>query len=86
VRCAEEAGRACRGLAAKAPFLRRLRRRHWCGDVEGAVRVIGEELPRARPDSSLATVGEYLRARQAYIPDYQARWRACRYIGSGGAV
>jgi hypothetical protein len=29
------------------------------------------------------TFGEYLRARRAYIPDYRARWRACRYIGSG---
>jgi hypothetical protein len=71
-RCTEEASRAWRGRAAKAPFLRRLWRRHWCGDVEGAVRVIGEELPRARPGTSLATFGEYLE-----------RWRACRYIGSG---
>jgi hypothetical protein len=45
--------------------------------------VIGEEVPRARPGSSLATFGEYLLARQAYIPDYRARWKACRYIGSG---
>jgi hypothetical protein len=83
VRCAEEASRACRGCAAKARFLRRLRRRLWRGDVEGAVRVIGEEVPRARPGSSLATFSEYLRARREYIPDYRARWRACRYIGSG---
>jgi hypothetical protein len=82
-RCAEEASRACRGRAATARFLRRLRRRIWRGDVPGAVCVIGEEVPRARPGSSLATFGEYLRARQAYIPDYRARWRACCYIGSG---
>jgi hypothetical protein len=69
--------------AAKVRFLRRLRRRLWRGDVYGAVRVIDEEVPRARPGSSLATFGEYLRARQAYIPDYRERWRACRYIGSG---
>jgi hypothetical protein len=83
VRCAEEASRACRGRAAKARFLRRLRLRLWRGDVPGAMRVIGEEVPRARPGSSLATFGEYLRARQAYIPDYRARWQACRHIGSG---
>jgi hypothetical protein len=83
VRCAEEASRACRGRAAKARFLRRLRRRLWRGDVPGAVRVISEEAPRARPGSSLTTFGEYLRARRAHIPDYRARWRACRYIGSG---
>jgi hypothetical protein len=83
VRCAEEASRACRGRAAKARFLRRLRRRLWRGDVPGAVRVISEEVPHARPGSSLTTFGEYLRARQEYIPDYRARWRACRYIGSG---
>ncbi len=45
--------------------------------------VIHEEVPRARPGASLATFGEYTRARQPYIPDYRARWRACRYIGSG---
>jgi hypothetical protein len=83
VRCAEEASRACRGSAAKVRFLRRLRRRLWRGDVEGAVYMIKEEVPRARPGSSLVTFGEYLRARRAYIPDYRARWRACRYIGSG---
>jgi hypothetical protein len=83
VRCAEEASRACRGRAAKARFLRRLRRRLWRGDVLGAVRVISEEVPHARPGSALTTFGEYLRARQAYIPDYRARWQACRYIGSG---
>ncbi|MDB5058006.1 MAG: hypothetical protein JWO59_1478 [Chloroflexi bacterium] len=55
-----------------------LRRRLWRGDVEGAVRVIGEEVPRARPGSSLATFGEYLRARRRYIPDYRTRWRARR--------
>jgi hypothetical protein len=83
VRCAEEASRACRGRAAKVRFLRRLRRQLWRGDVPGAVRVISEEVPRSRPGSSLATFGEYLQARQEYIPDYWARWRACRYIGSG---
>jgi hypothetical protein len=51
--------------------------------VPGAVRVIREEVPRARPGAALVTFGEYLQARQAYIPDYRARWRACRYIGSG---
>jgi hypothetical protein len=83
VRYAEEASRACRGRAAKARFLRRLRRRLWRGDVPGAVRVIGEEVSHARPGSALTTFGAYLRARQEYIPDYRARWRACRYIGSG---
>jgi hypothetical protein len=83
VRCAEEACRACHGHAAKAWFLRRLRRRLWRGDVPGAVRVIREEVPRARPGAALVTFGEYLQARQAYIPDYRARWQACRYIGSG---
>ena len=83
VRCAEEASRACRGRAAKARFLRRLRRRLWRGDVPGAVQVISEEVPQARPGSSLATFGEYLLARQEYIPDYRMRWRSCRYIGSG---
>jgi hypothetical protein len=83
VRCAEEASRACRGRAAKARFLRRLRRRLWRGDVPDTVRVISEEVPHARPGSSLVTFAEYLQARQAYIPDYRARWRTCRYIGSG---
>jgi hypothetical protein len=83
VRCAEEASRACRGRTATARFLRRLRRRLWRGDVAGAVRVIGAKAPRARPGSSLATFGEYLLARQAHIPDYRARWRACQSIGSG---
>jgi hypothetical protein len=83
VRCAEEASRACHGRPAKARFLRRLRRRLWQGDVSGAVRVIREEVPRARPGAALGTFGEYLQARQEYIPDYRARWRACRYIGSG---
>jgi hypothetical protein len=58
VRCAEEASRACRGRAAKARFLRRLRRRRWRGDVPGAVRVIGEEVPHARPGAALTTFGE----------------------------
>jgi hypothetical protein len=83
VRCAEEASRACRDRAAKARFLRRLRRRLWRGDVPGAVRVISEEVPRARPGAALVTFGAYLQARQAYIPDYRERWRACHYIGSG---
>jgi hypothetical protein len=51
--------------------------------VAGALGVIGEEVPHTRPGSSLPTFGEYLLARQAYIPDYRERWRACRYIGSG---
>jgi hypothetical protein len=71
VRCAE--GRA--GLAVAM----RPRR----GSSGACVGDSGEDVPRTRPGSSLITFGEYLRARQEYIPDYRARWRACRYIGSG---
>jgi hypothetical protein len=51
--------------------------------VPGAVRVISEEVTHARSGSSLTTFGEYLQARQEYIPDYRARWRARRSTGSG---
>lgn len=63
VRCAEEASRAFRGHAAKACFLRRLRRHLWRGAVDRAITVLEEELPRARSGSTLAAFAEYRRAR-----------------------
>jgi hypothetical protein len=83
VRCAEEASRACRGRAASACFLRRLRRHLWRGDVTKALAVIEQELPRARSGATLAAFADYLRARKPYIVNYRDRWRAFRYIGSG---
>lgn len=82
-KCVDLSGRICRGRAHKARFLRRLLRYLWCGDVTAARRVLEEERLRAKDHAVVQTLGDYLEARQAYIPNYRARRRACQYIGSG---
>lgn len=53
------------------------------GDVAAALRVLEEERPRAKNQAVVATLRDYVQARQPYIPNYRERRRSCQYIGSG---
>ncbi len=81
-KCSDLSSRICRGKAAKVRFLRRLYRRLWCGDVPGAVAVLEAERAETKNAAKLDELIGYLRARQAWIPNYRQRRIERTYIGS----
>ncbi len=81
-KCLELSSRICRGKLAKAQFLRRLYRRLWGGDVQGAIAVLEAERPQARNEAKLDELIGYLRARAPWIPNYRQRRIERQYIGS----
>jgi hypothetical protein len=82
-KCRDLAGRFCHGRAAKARLLRRLYRRLWRGEVDGALHLLTNYRPQARNPEALATLRTYLATRAAWIPNYLARRRRRQFIGSG---
>jgi Uncharacterised protein family (UPF0236) len=81
-KCQDLSSRICRGKLDKAQFLRRLYRRLWCGDVQGALVVLETQRAEAKNEVKLDELIAYLRARAAWIPNYRQRRRECTYIGS----
>jgi len=81
-KCLELSSRICRGKLVKAQFLRRLYRRLWGGDVQGAIAVLEAERPQAKNEAKLDELIGYLRARAPWIPNYRQRRIDRQYIGS----
>ncbi len=81
-KCQDLSSRICRGKLAKAHFLRRLYRRLWRGDVEGAIVVLETQRAEAKNEAKLDELISYLRARALWIPDYRQRRIEREYIGS----
>ncbi len=81
-KCLELASSICRGKLAKAQLLRRLYRRLWRGNVQGAIAVLEAERPEAKNAAKLDELIGYLQARTAWIPDYRQRRIERKYIGS----
>jgi len=81
-KCLELSSRICRGKTAKAHLLRRLYRRLWRGDVPNAIAVLEAEREETTNEAKLDELIAYLRARQAWIPNYRQRRIEQRYIAS----
>jgi Uncharacterised protein family (UPF0236) len=81
-KCLELSSRICQSKVAKAHFLRRLYRRLWRGDVEGALVVLETQRPEAKSEAKLDELIAYLRARALWIPNYRQRLLDRQYIGS----
>ena len=82
-KCAEPGSRICHGHLAKERFLPQVQRRLWRGDVDGTCAYLEAYRPQARNSEKLEELLAYLRARQAFLPNYQQRYIARQYIGSG---
>ncbi len=81
-KCYELSSRICQGKMAKARFLRRLYRRLWRGDVQGALVVLEAERPETKNEAKLDELIGYLQAREVWIPNYRQRRIERTYIGS----
>lgn len=82
-KCCEMASLICRGRRAKKPLLKVVVGCLWQGQVAEAIRALEAHRPLAKNLEKLDELIGYLQARQPYIPNYRARRRECRYIGSG---
>lgn len=81
-KCYDLSSRICHGKTVKAQLLRRLYRRLWRGDVPGAIAILEAERLATKNEAKLDELIAYLRARQAWIPDYRQRRIERTYIGS----
>jgi len=81
-KCLDLSSRICRGKLAKVQMLRRLYRRLWCGDVEGAIVVLETQRAETKNETKLDELISYLGSRQAWIPNYRQRRIERKYIGS----
>ncbi len=66
-KCYELSSRICQGKMAKARFLRRLYRRLWRGDVQGALVVLEAERPETKNEAKLDELIGYLQVREVWI-------------------
>ncbi|HSH81348.1 MAG TPA: UPF0236 family protein [Herpetosiphonaceae bacterium] len=82
-KCLDLSSRICRGKLTKVQLLRRLYRRLWRGDVEGALVALETHRAETKNEAKLDELISYLRARQAWIPNYRQRRIERKYIGSG---
>ncbi len=82
-KCLDLSSRICRGKLAKVQLLRRLYRRLWRGDVEGALVALETHRAETKNEAKLDELISYLRARQAWIPNDRQRRIERKYIGSG---
>jgi hypothetical protein len=82
-KCVEMSSLICRGRGAKKSLLKRVLSCLWQGQVEEAIAALEAYRPDAKNLAKLDELIGYLRDRALYIPNYRARRRECRYIGSG---
>jgi hypothetical protein len=82
-KCAEMASLICRGRRAKKPLLKVVIGCLWQGQVAEAITALEAHRPVAKNLEKLDELIGYLHAREPSIPNYRARRRECRYIGSG---
>lgn len=84
-KCYDLTSMICKGRQAKAELLLQLHRHLWRGQVDAAIDLLQAYRPQAKNDSALDKLINYLRERQAYIPNYSQRRRDRAYIGNGHA-
>jgi len=75
----------CRGRAAKAKLLGQLIFQLWRGQVDEAVALLETYRPQTKNIEKLDELINYLQNRRAYIPNYKARRKHRKYIGSAHA-
>jgi len=75
----------CRGRKAKAELLGLLLKPLWRGHVQDAIDILEEYRPQAKNVEKLDELINYLKNRQAYIPNYRERRAQRQYIGSAHA-
>jgi hypothetical protein len=81
-KCYDLTSLICRGRKAKAELLGRLLRHLWHGQVQDAIDILEAYRPQAKNVEKLDELINYLKNRQAYIPNYRERRAQRLYIGS----
>ena len=82
-KCSDLSSMICAGRTAKRPFLLRLVRCLWRGDVDAALTHLRAFRPKAKNQEKLDELLTYLQERRAYLPNYRHRRQMRSYIGSG---
>ena len=82
-KCYDLTSLICRGRKAKGELLRLLLKHLWRGQVQDAIDILEEYRPQAKNVEKLDELINYLKNRQAYIPNYRERRAQRQYIGSG---
>jgi hypothetical protein len=82
-KCYDLTSLICRGRKAKDELLQLLLKHLWRGQVQDAVDILEEYRPQAKNVEKLDELINYLKNRQAYIPNYRERRAQRQYIGSG---
>ena len=81
-KCYELTSLICRGRQAKAELLGWLLKHLWRGQVQEAIGILEQYRPQAKNLEKLNELINYLKNRQAYIPNYRERRAQRHYIGS----
>jgi len=81
-KCYDLTSLICRGRKAKAELLKLLLKHLWRGQVQDAMDILEEYRPQAKNVEKLDELINYLKNRQAYIPNYRERRAQRQYIGS----
>jgi hypothetical protein len=84
-KCYELTSMICRGRKAKVELLRLLLKHLWRGQVQDAITILEAYRPQAKNIEKLDELINYLKNRQAYIPNYRERRAQRQYIGSAHA-
>ena len=81
-KCYDLTSLICRGRQAKAELLGGLLKHLWRGQVQEAIAILEQYRPQAKNLEKLTELINYLKNRQAYIPNYRERRAQRHYIGS----
>jgi len=81
-KCYDLTSLICRGRKAKAELLGLLLKHLWRGQVQDALDILEEYRPQAKNPEKLDELTNYLKSRQACIPNYRERRAQRQYIGS----
>jgi len=81
-KCYDLTSLICRGRKAKNELLALLLKPLWRGQVQEALDILEKYRPQAKNIEKLDELINYLKNRQAYIPNYQERRAHRHYIGS----
>ena len=81
-KCYDLTSLICRGRKAKAALLGLLLRHLWRGRVQDAIDILEEYRSQTKNVEKLDELMNYLKNRQAYIPNYRERRAQRQYIGS----
>ena len=84
-KCADFAGMICSSREDKKVLKRKLHALLWKGQVDSALEALEACRPQTKNEQKLQELMDYLRARKAYIVNYNERRRKQQYIGSAHA-